>query len=541
MKSINKTWLQTRLSSCQDPDPTKLASLRRLATCLGFESSISVTSLITITHELKIPFQFGIHNLTFGNFTDGIPSWDTYRQTFGSAEIWHEIADPIFGHPFLTASYFVFYKHFLKGKANDGLATGFCTSLASLVADNFWQGKTDTTTITKASVHELLTAVHGKLLSKESLLTFHDQGREGAARVEKSFREIENTFLHGIDRRNAPLLFFIPSGAAWDEGYFERLGDSHCVMPYRLEYPNGGPTSFGVGAAPTTDPDGVEIYVWDCNKPNSKNCKLVFKRVGDGLEFEYFPGGSAPKFTSQQGITLGMMTNGNYMLDDHDLPFSGPLGFTRFIIDFILSPADLQVTNSNGMRTGNFGGKILAEIPNSHPCYLIKGAYMLPEQIALTRKIVGHARGMYKYASITPNGNSVSISEISTDIGQEDILSISQDSTHVHFTPANEKAFSIGLTRKVGDQMRAIVVTGASGEPAADMHINVSPDMSTYVMGNKGKTRNVDVKSFASSKSSITPFNKELKGVHVPSNHNLTVTVRDWSSLNLEVKTQAVN
>jgi hypothetical protein len=159
------------------------------------------------------------------------------------------------------------------------LATGFCTSLASLVADNFWQGKTDTATITKASVHEMLTAVHGKLLSRESLVHFHDQGREGIARVEKTYREIEETFLRGVNRKNAPLLFFIPSGAAWDEGYFDKLGDSHCVMPYRLVYPAGGPTPSLDGSTPNTDPDGVEMYVWDCNKTASANCKLVFKRV----------------------------------------------------------------------------------------------------------------------------------------------------------------------------------------------------------------------------------------------------------------------
>ena len=54
----------------------------------------------------------------------------TFEDTFGSAEVWHELLDPIFGHPVLTAAYFEFYKYFLKGTGNGGLATGFCTSLA---------------------------------------------------------------------------------------------------------------------------------------------------------------------------------------------------------------------------------------------------------------------------------------------------------------------------------------------------------------------------------------------------------------------------
>ena len=86
------------------------------------------------------------------NFTDGVPDFETFRQTFGTGEIAFELT-PFVGHPILTTAFFLFYKHFLKGTANGGLATGFCTSLASLVADNFWTGRTDTHTITKASVH----------------------------------------------------------------------------------------------------------------------------------------------------------------------------------------------------------------------------------------------------------------------------------------------------------------------------------------------------------------------------------------------------
>ena len=63
----------------------------------------------------------------------------------------------------------------------------------------------------------------------------------------------EATFLRGCDRHNAPLLFFIPSGAAWDAGYFDRLSDSHCVMPYRFVYPAGHPgPQLAPGGATTT-------------------------------------------------------------------------------------------------------------------------------------------------------------------------------------------------------------------------------------------------------------------------------------------------
>ena len=109
-----------------------------------------------------------------------MPDWGTFEDTFGAAEVWHELLDPVFGHPILTAAFFQFYKYFLKGKANGGLATGFCTSLASVVTDKLWKGENDTHTQTKAGLQKMLTAVHGKLLSRESLLHFHDQSRARA-------------------------------------------------------------------------------------------------------------------------------------------------------------------------------------------------------------------------------------------------------------------------------------------------------------------------------------------------------------------------
>lgn len=498
-----------------------------------------------IPRILEIPFRYGVHNLPTwdtvhgANFTDGVPDWGTYEDTFGAAEVWHELLDPVFGHPFLSAAFYEFYCYFLKGEANGGLATGFCTSLASLVADNFWQGRTDTYTITKASVHKLLTAVHGKLLSRESLIHFHDQGRAGVSRVEASAREVETTFLCGCDRNNAPLIFFIPEGAAWDSGYFDKLGRSHCVMPYKFVYPIGhpGPQLAPGGVTTLTDFNGVEMYVWDCNHPESNNCRLVFKDNGGRIDFNYFPDSSAAQFTSQDGITLGMMSNGAYMLADHDLPFSGPLGLTTFIIDFLQSPADLQILDPNGLRTGNFGGQIIAEIPDSHPCYLVLGAYLLPVNTPLTRRIVGTSAGNYTFSSIMPNGGSLVLQDVPTAIGQVDILLVSADGTQLRFTPAVEKSFDLTIARQVGDQARAIAIRGVGGGPVAEVDITISPELSLARIGNRGAARNLEVRVFVIDKQANVPLNKQFDAVDLQEKHDLIVTVQDWSTLEVNVQT----
>jgi hypothetical protein len=516
--------------------------IRQLARQHNLSPPISLRELLQalgIGGSPEIPFRFGTHNLSFANFTDGVPDLGTFKDTFGTAEILHELLDPLFGHPILTAAFYGLYHYYLKGQANGGLATGFCTSLASLVADNFWTGRSDTPAITKESVHKLLTAVHGKLLSRESLIRFHDQGREGMARVERSCREIEVTFLRGCDRNAAPLLFFIPAGEVWDSDYFERLGESHCVMPYRFAYPPGhpGPQLAPGGGTTVTDLNGVELYVWDCNQPKSSNCKLVFRNNGGQIDFEYFPGSHAAQFRSQEGLTLGTMTNGDYLLADHDLPFSGPLGVRRFIIDFLLSPADLQITDPNGLRTGNFGGQIRAEIPGSHPCYLVPGAYLLPTDSPLARRITGTVAGQYTFNSIIPDGGSLVLQDVATARGQVDELSVSPDQTQLRFTPAAEKAFSLTIARRVGDQARAIAIRGAGGGPAAGVDLTTSPDLAFAELGNHGAMRHVEVQGLVVDAKTHKSQNRQLAAVNLSPGSALKLDLRNWATLEARLQT----
>lgn len=512
-------------------------SIKQLAREHNLSSPISLREMLPVLGvrgDPEIAFQFGTHNLSFENFSDGVPDLGTFKDTFGEAEVLHELIDPFFGHPVLTTAFFLFYRHFLFGTANGGLATGFCTSLASLVADRFWTGRTDTPTITKASVHKFLTAVHGKLLSRESLLHFHDQGREGAARIEQTCREVEAAFLRGPSRQTAPLIFFIPAGEVWDGGYFDRLGNSHCVMPYRFAYPPGhpGPQLSSDGRTTVTNLDNVELFVWDCNHPTDPRCKLVFRDRGGLIEFDY---PRNPALNSQNGITLGIMTNGDYLLADHDLPFSGPLGLGRFIIDFLLSPADLEITDPNGRRTGSFAGKIRAEIPGSHPCYLVPGAYLLPDDVSLTRRITGTATGRYTFNSIMPAGGSIVLQGVTTAAGQVDVLSMNPDQTQVRFRPGVEKIFDVTIGRRVDDQARAITIQGIGSGPAAEVEVNSSQELLFAHISNPGRARNVKVQAVVVDRNN-KPLEKQLATANLAPSSEIRIDVRNWDTLDATVR-----
>ena len=472
---------------------------------------------------LQNGFRIGTHDYSFDNFKDGIPSWSTFEQTFGSVEVWHELLDPVFGHPILTGAFYGFYHHFLIGEDNGGLATGFCTSLASTALDRFWQGHNDTfATQTKAALHEHLTAVHGRLLSRENLLTMHDQGRQERASIEATVRTIEANFASGGTRETAPLLFFIPSGAAWDAGYFDKLADSHCVVPVKMTFPTGDDGS---------DINGIDIHVWDNNEPGISNCRVEIRRDGGGeLEFQFFSNG-ALEFGTADGITLGTQTVGQYLLSDVDLPFSGPFGLTSFIIDFLLSPATLQITDGAGRRTGHFGGQILSEIPDSHPAYLLPGMFLLPAGEGMTRTITGNANGTYGYTSINPAGVSLNLRDVPTAAGEADIVAANGDGTRTRFIPSQPKTINASVATEFDGQARGVEIDGFQASAIADLDITATPDLSLVRIANHGADVSLPVKLLGVTAASSAKVTRSLGNVNVPAEHDLVIAVSDWDTL----------
>lgn len=281
--------------------------------------------------------------------------------------------------------------------------------------------------------------------------------------------------------------------------------------------------------------DNVELYVWDCNHPESPNCKLVFKNNGGRLDYQYFAASSTALFSSRDGLTLGMMTNGDYMLADHDMPFSGPLGLTNFILDFLLSPADLQITDAQGLKTGNYGGKIYAEIPGSLPCYLVPKAYLLPSDAALERRIAGTGRGRYTYNSITPNGGSVVLQGVTTAAGQVDVLSMNPDQTELRFTPAVAKKFDMTVAKRVGDQLRAMAISGIGGNRNAEFRFNTSAELGFANLVNAGGNRKVGIQTMVLDKQGKLTQKPRVTSVNMSANSELTMEMLDWNLLDSSV------
>jgi Concanavalin A-like lectin/glucanases superfamily len=485
----------------------------------GSSNELKATQQRTLSNG----FTLGVHDYSFANFGDGVPTWKTFEDTFGAAEVVHELLDPVFGHPVLTGAFFIFYRKYLKGTDKDGLATGFCTSLASTALDLYWTGHDDTfAKRTKAEMHSRLTSVHGRLLSRENLLTMHDQGLAGAAGVETTFRTIEKEFLSGGTRETAPILFFIPAGEVWDKGYMDRMKESHCVVPINITYPPGHDG---------TSIDGVDLQVWDNNNPNDPNCRVQFRRVDGKLVFRYMKGTNV-RFSSEEGLlTLGTQTLGQYLISDVDLPFSGAFGLETFVIDFLLSPARLMVTDGQGRRTGSALRNVLCEIPDSHPAYLAPGMFLLPVETPLTRSITGSDAGTYGYTSINPAGVSLNLRDVPTKRNAVDVVAINADGSRSRFIPSEPKTVNASVASQFEGQARGLEIRNFTASPAAELDITATPDLAIVRIANRGEATALPLKLFGVGVKSKATVTRDLGTVNVPAKSDVVVAVSDWAKL----------
>lgn len=157
---------------------------------------------------------------------------------------------------------------------------------------------------------------------------------------------------------------------------------------------------------------------------------------------------------------------------------------------------------------------------------------MLPPGEAYVRKFVGTAGGKYTFNTIMPEGMSIALENVDTVAGQEDSLSIGADGTLLRFSPAVEKRVDLSVCRMVGDQARALTVTGVGGGPGSDIDIASSPDLSLIRVGNQGADRsNIEVRAFMLDKSTGAKLNQNVPGLTIPKDNDMTIAVTDWKRL----------
>jgi hypothetical protein len=477
---------------------------------------------LRVLRTLDSGFRANPNGYAFENFSHGAPSWGTFRATFGTQEIIEEM----FLHPVLLTGFYIFYKKYLNGDAG----AAYCTANSGTSLRRFHEGVTnlygayptstaDPPLIPGDLMRELVIA-QGRLLSKELITHYADQGQEGIDRIARTIRDIEADFrdLRGVS--TARTLSFIPSGNVWDSGYLDRLKRSHCVVPTRIVYPDEYRSL-----------EGAKLYVYDSNFPydqnnpgNDRRVIELFEKNGK-LHFRYHT-----EFFSEDGFTLGTANLNFALLDNVDLPFSGIFGVTQFILDLVASSAWLRLEEAGGGLLGYKDGKIYTDPNFGHvspfvPNYILTNAE--PER-SFKRVICGVADGKYDFMSFHPNGKSVKLGDVDVNANTRDIIELSSDFSSMQITNSDpDKEFKLHLGEKVEEGIRIASVSFVIKQNEV-VSLDVRPGMSSIVLNtpNRDIAIELDMRSIVGTEEAhIT------QPIDLASNENLRIDVGDWTNL----------
>lgn len=492
------------------------------------------------------------NGFAFKNFAPGTPDWGTFTDDFGSVEV----PASAFVAPVLTGAYFGAYEYFL-GSACTGLCTGF--SLAAM--NRFLNGETRTVDEAAAPTPALtreFTVNMGRLLSGQLLSTFLSQCLNGLPQAQTTLEQIEQTFTNGPTRNNMPIIFFIPAGLPVSSQWFNNLNASHCLVPYMLTRPVGWTSGY----------NGVQLFLYDCNDPENNACCLTFQQRGNTLAFTYSADSTV---SSDNGWTLGILTMDQALYNGVDLPWVyGAEAAMEFVVDVILSPATLAVSNLAGQTTGTRGNTIVAEVPGAIPSLQrMHNLVMIPRQMALQRTIQGTGVGTYTYASIAPpdptapattfNGllpaggqgariaagaRGLTLQNVSCTATTRDVVLLGPNNYSIQVS-TNEagKTFDALLTQRYDvqtgaapnvqttPQMQMVALTGLSLAPGEQLLL-----WSDEILGQVGVSNTGAAKAFKVAVSTVDPASGKVTASQtvagsVAANADFAIAVASWSQL----------
>lgn len=384
----------------------------------------------------------------FENFSIGKPTWGCYLETFGSDEIGGELIL----HPILTGAFYLFYEWFLSTPGH-----GHCSGMSATALQYFHQGGSDLHSQHPSShadpppissqLMRRLDVTQGRVLSRELVTHYADQGQEGINSVEKSIRKIEEDFRDGLGESTARVLCFIPSGSIWDVFADEQTRNAflrcHCIVPTRIVYPDSSRSL-----------NGAKLFIYDCNRPDNDNLFLELFEKNGKIHFKYTDG-FGYGYSSESGFTLSNATLQKQLIDDVDLPFSGPsatAALMAFFIDLILSPARIRVEDDAGKVLGFKDGKMHSDPNLGYVCPWLENYLLVRVDAGLTRRrIIGEEDGKYTYMSNHPSGRSVTIKDALCSSTTEDVVTIDSEFANVEIQTSEGKALDLHLAEALED------------------------------------------------------------------------------------------
>ncbi len=116
---------------------------------------------------------------------------------------------------------------------------------------------------------------------------------------------------------------------------------------------------------------------------------------------------------------------------------------------------------------------------------------------------------------------------------------MNSDASQVSIAMAEEKPFTFTCSRLVGDQVRALTISGIAAGAGKACEMNVSPELDELDFGNRHGLRNVQIFATTAISTSDKPAEKQIQ-VSLPNDHRLRIKIPDWTNLALQTTTEAL-
>jgi len=446
-------------------------------------------------------FRVDEHGYPFHNFTIGDPTWGAFMETFGTVEVG---AQSLL-HPVMTSAFYAFFRWFLTNNAH-------CTGLASTSLKRFHEGDPgpfgeyiSTVGITKenrpdppdipADLWRQLTVAQGRVISRELVIHYADQGREGLSRVERSLREIEADLGADLGAGPARVLCYIPSGSTWDimadAEVREAFMRSHCVTPTRLVYGDD-----------TGSLDGARLYVYENNAPGRHDRFIEFFMQDGELHFEapYSESDDYPPYATAHGFTLGTNTIQSQLLDNVSMPISGAhtatAGLMRFALELVLSPARVSVEEESGKVLGYRDGRMHSDPGMGYVCPWLENYLLVREDVASpVRTIHGDGDGTYTYMSLLPDGKSLVIRDADCTAATLDRVRIGPDFDWVEVVPSESKTLDLHLGEELTDGTARHLRINVDLQSDETLNLSLAPGLDGLEISGLGREISLDVEA----------------------------------------------
>ena len=264
----------------------------------------------------------------------------------------------------------------------------------------------------------------------------------------------------------------MPAGLPVTLDFFNKLANSHGLLPIRIEYPLSG------------DAWEKRLVVYDNAQPNAVGLEsnIEFTRNGDTLDFviEHLgsptPTPTIDSRSSASGWTLSHLSLDVCWLMNVSMPINGV---------FLLSAGRLLIEDDRGRRYGVAGRRAFGDLPGVVPGVGVENLYLLPLDQDLSFTITSadeNDAATYTLGILAGRlGRSVTISDVPIGRSTRDVVRIANGVREVAIESNDpDKRVALRYALDGIDEARSVALDGARIGKRGGLTLRTSDDLTSF-------------------------------------------------------------